>query len=620
MSDSNLTSWLAENLSILERRDAALALRIATASDASVHARPAADGSPNVWVGGAALHNVHAPALEAGRWAEDRLQTREAAAAEVLVVLGFGAGHHLRALLVRTARRIVVVEPSLAVLRAALQGADLRDVVARVELRQDAPAAAELEALPRVAVLPFGPALGSDRGAFRRIRREFLGRLGRHRLRLRILVIPPMSGGSLPAAGFAARALARLGHTVTFLDMEPFAGGFRQIAAFGACGGARERLEAQFLDCLGDGILARVERDRPQLVLALAQAPVGAALLDRLAERGVATALWFVEDFRRFPYWREVGPHYRYVFTIQRGECLEACAAAGIRHAFYLPCAADPAVHAPRALGEAERRDLGSAVSFVGAGYRNRRVAFRRLLGMDFRIWGSEWEGASELWNGVVQRGGARLSTEECVRVFNATAVNLNLHSSTYVDGVDPFGDFVNPRTFELAACGTFQLVDERLLLPELFVPGVEVATFASAAELRDRVEYYLARPDERAALAAAGRRRALADHTYDVRMAQMLEQIFGVDYERYAAAGAEESGKAALVAAAGPETALGRYLERACPELPEVGLEHLAAGVNAGRGALSDEEAIWIFLKQYDDMFLGPHRAGEGGQAACAS
>jgi len=51
---------------------------------------------------------------------------------------------------------------------------------------------------------------------------------------------------------------------------------------------------------------------------------------------------------------------------------------------------------------------------------------------------------------------------------------------------------------------------------------------------------------------------------------------------------------------------------------VPEVRLEHLAAEVHAGRGALSEEEAVWTFLKQYDDMFLESYRAGAGG--ACAS
>ena len=38
----------------------------------------------------------------------------------------------------------------------------------------------------------------------------------------------------------------------------------------------------------------------------------------------------------------------------------------------------------------------------------------------------------------VLQRNGARIDTDDAVRIFNATAINLNLHSSTYHDGVDP--------------------------------------------------------------------------------------------------------------------------------------------------------------------------------------
>lgn len=35
-------------------------------------------------------------------------------------------------------------------------------------------------------------------------------------------------------------------------------------------------------------------------------------------------------------------------------------------------------------------------------------------------------------------------------------------------DGVEPYGDFVNPRTFESAACGAFQLVDSRVFRSSL--------------------------------------------------------------------------------------------------------------------------------------------------------
>jgi spore maturation protein CgeB len=614
-----MTSWLADNLSILQVRAPELAVRVATAGGDRITEARAADGSFLLAVDGVPLHNAHAPMVEAGRWAAERLAVPATTAADALIVLGFGAGHHLVALAAAWPGRIVVVEPNAGVLRAALGAADRRELLQRVEVRSEDPDEEELRAAGQVAVLAFAPALGSDRTAFRRMRARLLGRLGRMGLRLKILVVSPVYGGSHPIAGFAARALADLGHSVTLLDVGPFAAGLRHLPAFGARGAAQHELERAFVDVLAAGVARRIEHDGPDLVLALAQAPLTPELLERLARQGVPTALWFVEDFRRFPYWQEVGPHYRYVFTIQREPCLEAFTAAGIANAFYLPCAADPLIHAPRTPSDGERRELGSAVSFVGAGYHNRRVTFRRLLGMDFKIWGSEWEGAAGLWGRIVQRGGARLSTEDCVRVFNAATVNLNLHSSTYVDGVDPLGDFVNPRTFELAACGAFQLVDQRRLLPELLEPGVEVATFASAGALRERIEYFLARPDERGAVAAAGRRRVLADHTYAVRMGEMLEAIFGVDYEHYRAPRAPERGKAALVGAAGVDTPLAAYLQDVCPDVPEVRLADITAAIHGGRGSLSEEEAIWVFLEQYEDMFLGEHRQGRS-EAPCAS
>src|SRR5204862_6035822 len=168
----------------------------------------------------------------------------------------------------------------------------------------------------------------------------------------------------------------------------------------------------------------------------------------------------------------------------------------------------DPEIHRPLSLDAAARAEYASEVAFVGAGYRNRRLAFRRFLDTDVRIWGSDWAGAADLAR-VVQRGGARITTEESVRIFNAVDVNLNLHSSTYHDGVDPRGDFVNPRTFELAGAGAFQVVDQRQLLPPLFAPGVELAVARSVDEMRALTDHYLAHADERRALAERARTRA---------------------------------------------------------------------------------------------------------------
>jgi hypothetical protein len=86
-----------------------------------------------------------------------------------------------------------------------------------------------------------------------------------------------------------------------------------------------------------------------------------------------------------------------------------------------------------------------------------------------------------------------------------------------------------NMRLFEATGMGTLLLTDELAGLAELFVPGREVVTYAGADELVDRVTWYLAREEERAAVAAAGQRRTLRDHGYGMRMRDLAEIL-----ERY--------------------------------------------------------------------------------------
>ncbi len=343
---------------------------------------------------------------------------------------------------------------------------------------------------------------------------------------LRVLVVLPLYGGSLPVGRYAATALRDLGHTVDVFEAPAFYSAFSALRMLRVTSDRQEALEHSFLQVISQAIRARVEVFEPDLVLCLAQAPVSRQLLKTLARDKVTTAMWFVEDYRVFPYWRAVAPLYDFFFVIQKEPFFEKLAAAGARAA-YLPLAALPSFHRP--LGEedlsvAERRHYGSAVSFMGAGYPNRRRAFRQLSHLDFKIWGSDWNGEVSLAP-FLQDGGARIEPEQAIRIFNASAINLNLHSSVQAKELVPAGDFVNPRTFEIACCGAFQLVDRRGLLPELFRED-ELATFTSMPELLDAIPYYLARPDERRELAMRGRARVLAEHTYQHRMAALVEEI----------------------------------------------------------------------------------------------
>ena len=526
----------SENVAVLTARWPALVRRVAAAEVPATHVVGAtAKGLPTLAVGGVPLQHVVDPVADAERWARGMVERLDAVAATRVVIVGCGFGYHVEALAARFAGGIVVVEPDLAVLRAALAARDLSRLLGRIELVADGDDAGEDEsngAGERTLVVGHAPALLVPGGPYRRALQTWQAEAARSGLRLKVLVVTPLYGGSWPIAGYAARALTELGHETHLLDLAPFHDAFQGLERFGARRKQRRVLEAGFCDVMAAGIAATVDALEPDLVLALAQAPLNAAALDAIGKRGVLRALWFVEDYRVMTYWRELARHYDHVFTIQTDACLDAMAEVTDARLAYLPCGFDPRVHRPLVLEADEQRELGSDVSFVGAGYRNRRIAFRRFLDLDFKIWGSDWAGADDLAR-VVQRSGARVDTDDSVRIFNASKINLNLHSSTYHEGVDPRGDFVNPRTFELAGAGAFQLVDRRALMRPLFTEGHELAVVDSVAAMRDATAYYLAHEDERLAMADRARQRALAEHTYRRRIEDLLAAVVGPAQEQ---------------------------------------------------------------------------------------
>ncbi len=343
--------------------------------------------------------------------------------------------------------------------------------------------------------------------------------------------------------------------------------------------------------------MARSRDFRPDLIFFLAQAPVEPQLLRALRSEGPLLAFWFVEDFQVFPYWRDLAPEVDVFFTLQREAFFEELKKLGRKNCAFLPLAADPEVYRPLTLTPEETRQYSAAVAFVGAGYRNRREFFQGLLDFDLKIWGSDWNLNSPL-GPYIQKKGARVSEEEAVRIFNASRINLNLHSSPYHQGINPQGDYVNPRTFDVAAAGAFQLVDRRTQLPEFFVSGEEVATFASLAEAREKIAYFLDHEEERREVARRGRERCLRDHTYQVRLAQALDLIEELCPGRLPRRPQPEKPLTQLRRQFPEAHPVQAMLKRVPPEVED--LSQLVETFRAGEEPLTETEAIFWLLHEF--------------------
>ncbi len=421
---------------------------------------------------------------------------------------------------------------------------------------------------------------------------------------LRVLVVLPMYGGSLPVGRYCAKALQGLGHLVEVFEAPEFHTAYTALRGLRITGERKEYLENSYLQLVSQIVLAKAETFEPDLVLSLAQAPLSRNALTRLRKDGVTTAMWFVEDFRLFTYWRAFAPLYDVFAVIQKEPFFDELAKIGQDNVLYLPLGADPDFHRPLELTPTEQRLYGADVSFLGAGYPNRRLAFRQLLHLDFKLWGSDWEGEGMLAR-QLQRNGERIPPEEGVKIFNATKVNLNLHSSVTPGAVVSGGDFVNPRTFELASCGAFQLVDRRSLLPELFELD-ELAVFEDMQQLRDMLEHYLHAPnaeEERSAMTRRARERVLRDHTYGRRMESLIAFVKErrPDWPRER----KTATKAFDLLPEDAREAVGALLRRL--ELPEsASFEDLVWALRRQNGKLSEVEAAILFLDEWRKQYVG--------------
>lgn len=191
---------------------------------------------------------------------------------------------------------------------------------------------------------------------------------------------------------------------------------------------------------------------------------------------------------------------------------------------FYLAHCYDPDVHYP---GTGPRQER---IVWVGTLYRS-RVAFlrrARLDGLPLEIYGTLWARRnSRLYR---WRKGDVMENRETAELYRRSVCSFNLHRVEryigYTWRIDPGEAYsVNPRAFELAACGTFQVSDPRPELHDIF--GDTVPVYDTPAGLGRLLRRAMEDPVWREDLARKQHQALLqGPHTCRERMAQALDVL----------------------------------------------------------------------------------------------
>ncbi|RMH07664.1 MAG: hypothetical protein D6704_04695 [Nitrospirae bacterium] len=275
---------------------------------------------------------------------------------------------------------------------------------------------------------------------------------------------------------------------------------------------------------LQQDIIRQVQRYRPDVAFFPLGSSVWESTLRRLKEQGVKLVQWCGLPATTMMERDRVNlPYFDLIF--QPANLAPGLRAAGaFGRIVYVPIGIDPEIHRPVPLRAEERARYGADVCFIG-GLDNRFHRSRRKMieyaierGIDMKVWGGyrhQFVGSPILkcWQGQIWG-------EEQVKALCAAKIGLNFHVDHEPGELDRGA---NVRTFELAACGVFQLLQRIPGIEEFFEEDKEIVCFDSADEMIDKIQYYLRHENERDRIAAAARRRVLAEHTWNDRVLRML-------------------------------------------------------------------------------------------------
>jgi spore maturation protein CgeB len=226
----------------------------------------------------------------------------------------------------------------------------------------------------------------------------------------------------------------------------------------------------------------------------------------------------FGDDYRKSNF--ELGMFlYDYVFVYDT-YYVDSLKKRGLENVEYLPLAADPKRYKKIQLTEEEKDSFNYDICFVGVPYPNRVEVLESLSYLRVGVFGDGWE------NYCLRRGkkipsyykGLAIG-EKVLKLYGASKIVLNIHDPEAKEGL-------NTRTFDILACGAFEIVDHKKNLDVHFRNNSEIVSYNDLKELNDLVQFYLQNYELSRKIAEQGRLRVLAEHTWTNRIQKIVDTL----------------------------------------------------------------------------------------------
>ncbi len=204
------------------------------------------------------------------------------------------------------------------------------------------------------------------------------------------------------------------------------------------------------------------------------------------------------------------------------------------QNVFWLTQAFEPSFFKINEITEKDKEAYSSDIVFVGnlgskPQYLPRRKYLQSILeeGLHLKWWGDKIPRkfmTIPLLIGKIGRayGGKFIYGEEFAKVARLAKIFLGFDSQPQVR------KSMSERIYFALGCGSFYMCQHVDGIEDVFEPEREIVTFSSERDMIDKIKYYLEKDNLRMKIAQAGQRRVLKEHTYKIRIRQMIEIIEG--------------------------------------------------------------------------------------------
>jgi len=347
---------------------------------------------------------------------------------------------------------------------------------------------------------------------------------------------------------------------------EPLVEMGHEVALFSLTEGrmAMQRNNAQARACFSQKLLDTFRREHAKKAFALFFAylmngMVEPAAIAEIRKTGVPTCNFSCNNAHQFYLVDELSPHFDYNLHSEK-DARDKFLAIGANPLWW-PMASNPKYFRPLEICRTIQ------ASFVGANYALRARYIGHLLEneIETHAYGPGWvDGARTRWRSLAKRylfiwqalstidpqrqsaASAKLadhdyrrslssrfpsnmhypvSDDELIALYSRSHVSLGfLEVYDRHDPSRPVTRHLHLREFEAPMSGALYCTGYMDELAEMFEPDKEVLVYRNQHELLDKMRFYLAHPEQAEVIRQAGRKRALAEHTYHERFRKLFK------------------------------------------------------------------------------------------------